>query len=122
MTVTGQGSAIPVAWAQVGKDSSFDTGPVPSGKYKVRAVEMGSEVGISGSKDIVLDSSDVTGVTISLNPARKKQVDGVIRAEGESKLDYSKLSVVLMSDVEAGDLTEARRGGDIRPDVWGRLC
>jgi hypothetical protein len=94
-----QGSQFPVAFTLIGKDSSFDIGPVAPGKYKISAIEQESEHSTSGSKDVVVGSADVTDVTIALGGG-SRQIQGVVRAEGDTKIDYSKLYVVL---VPAGD-------------------
>jgi hypothetical protein len=94
-----QGSQFPVAFKLIGKDSSFDIGPVAPGKYKVSAMQQSSEHAISGSKDVVVSAADVTNVTIAL-AAGSRQINGVVRSEGDTKMDYSKLFVGL---VPAGD-------------------
>jgi hypothetical protein len=94
-----EGSFLPVGMAQVAKDSSFKINAVPSGKYKVVATEYAGDEDVRrGVTDVVVDSSDVTGVVIALGSAHDK-VTGVVRAEDDAKLDYSKLAVVLMPAV-----------------------
>jgi hypothetical protein len=94
------GSPFPVAYALVvDKDSSFDLGPIVPGKYTITAMQPQSEGTVTGSKEVVVSSTDVTGVNLSLHTG-STQIRGVIRAEGDAKLDYSKLYVVLMP---AGD-------------------
>jgi hypothetical protein len=105
VTAAGNGSQVPAGWAVVGKDSSFDLGPLPPGKYRITAGEIGQENGRSGSKEVIVDASDVTGVNISLNAA-KNQITGVVRTDTNAKIDYSQLSVVLISDTDANDVSE----------------
>ncbi len=95
-----EGSFLPVGMAAVGKDSSFKMNDVPSGKYKVVATEYGGDGdnARSGRADAVVDSSDVSGVVVALGSTRGKAT-GVVRAEDDAKLDYSKLAVVLIPAV-----------------------
>ena len=109
------GSPFPVAYALVvDKDSTFDLGPIVPGKYTISAMQPESEGTVTGSRDVVVSSTDVTGVNISLH-AGTTNVRGVIRAEGDSKLDYSKLFVVLMpaadTDPESADIVEGFGNG-----------
>jgi protocatechuate 3,4-dioxygenase beta subunit len=88
-----EGSFMPVGMAALGKDSSFKISAVPPGKYKLAATEYaGGEDARQGSAAVLVDSSDVTGVTIVLGSAHNK-VTGVVHAEGDTKPDYSKLYV-----------------------------
>jgi hypothetical protein len=102
------GSPFPVGFAALGKDSTFDLGPIVPGKYTITAIEgQGESEGtISGSKDVVVSSTDVTGVNLSLH-ARSTQIRGVIRADGDAKLDYSKLFVVLMPVADSENQSES---------------
>jgi protocatechuate 3,4-dioxygenase beta subunit len=109
------GSPFPVAYALVvDKDSTFDLGPIVPGKYTISAMQPESEGTVTGSRDVVVSSTDVTGVNISLH-AGTTNVRGMIRAEGDSKLDYSKLFVVLMpaadTDPESADIVEGFGNG-----------
>jgi hypothetical protein len=101
----GGGSQLPAGMAVVGKDSSFDLGPLPPGKYKITAAQIASENGRFGSKQVIVDASDVTGVNISLNSA-STQIKGTIRTDGKTTVDYSQLSVVLMTDADTSDASE----------------
>jgi len=103
-----QGSRFPVAFTLIGKDSSFDIGPVAPGKYTISATQQSSEHAVSGSKDVVVNAADVTGITIALE-AGSRQITGVVRAESDTKIDYSKLLVVL---VPAGDNESAPESMD----------
>jgi Carboxypeptidase regulatory-like domain len=94
-----EGSQFPVAFTLVGKDSSFDIGPVAPGKYTISATQQSSDHAVSGSKEVVVNAADVTGITIAL-AGGSRQIKGVVRAESDTKIDYSKLFVVL---VPAGD-------------------
>jgi hypothetical protein len=105
VVAAGSGSQVPVGMAVVGKDSSFDLGPLPPGKYKITAAQIASENGRFGSKQVIVDASDVTGVNISLNSAGT-QIKGTIRADGKTTVEYSQLSVVLMSDANTNDESE----------------
>ncbi|HEV7553714.1 MAG TPA: carboxypeptidase-like regulatory domain-containing protein [Candidatus Angelobacter sp.] len=105
------GSPFPVGFAVMGKDSTFDIGPIVPGKYTITAIEgQGESEGrTSGSRDVVVDSSDVTGVNISLH-AGTASIHGMVRPEGDAKLDYSKLFVVL---VPAGDTETSSEPTDV---------
>jgi len=103
-----QGSRFPVAFTLIGKDSSFDVGPVAPGKYTISATQQSSEHAVSGSKDVVVNALDVTGITIALGAA-PRQIKGVVRAESDTKIDYSKLFVVL---VPAGDSEDSSESAD----------
>jgi hypothetical protein len=115
-----QGSPFPVSMALMGKDSTFDIGAVVPGKYKITVMQPEAEGAVTGSKDVVVSSTDVTGVNISLHSGTT-QVRGVIRAEGDSKLDYSKLFVVLMpaadTDPELADMAEGFGNGSGSAEV-----
>jgi protocatechuate 3,4-dioxygenase beta subunit len=109
------GSPFPVAYVLVvDKDSSFDFGPIVPGKYTIIAMQPQSEGTVTGSKEVVVSSTDVTGVNLSLHTG-STQIRGVIRAEGDAKLDYSKLYVVLMpagdTDPESADIVEGFGNG-----------
>jgi protocatechuate 3,4-dioxygenase beta subunit len=111
VTVMRNGSSLPTGMAVVSKDSSFETGPLPSGKYKVMAMDVGtmdekSDRASYGFREVVVGDSDVTGVTITLNSARK-QLNGVVHTDGNSKLDYSKLFVLLISAEQADEQSES---------------
>jgi len=117
------GSPFPVAYAVVvDKDSTFDLGPIVPGKYTISAVQgqAESEGFISGSKEVLVGSADVTGVNLSLHSG-STHVRGVIRAEGDSKLDYSKLFVVLMpftdTDTESAEIVEGFGSGSGSAEV-----
>lgn len=94
-----QGSRFPIAFTLIGKDSSFDIGPVAPGKYTISATQQSSDNAVSGSKDVVVNAADVTGITIAL-ASGSRQIKGVVRAESDTRIDYNKLFVVL---VPAGD-------------------
>jgi protocatechuate 3,4-dioxygenase beta subunit len=104
-----QGSQFPVAFARVGKNSSFDIGPVAPGKYTISATQQSSDHAVSGSKEVVVNAADVTGITIAL-AGGSRQIKGVVRAESDTKIDYSKLLVVL---VPAGDSEDSSESMDI---------
>ena len=113
------GSPFPVAYALVvDKDSTFDLGPIAPGKYTLSAMQPEAEGTVTGSKDVVVSSTDVTGINISLH-AGTTNIRGVIRAEGDSKLDYSKLFVVSMpfTDPESADTLEAYGGSSGSAEV-----
>jgi uncharacterized GH25 family protein len=95
VTANRHGSQFPVAFTAIGKDSSFDIGPVAPGKYRISAVEQESDRAFSGSKEVVVTSADVIDLTIPLATG-SRQISGVIRAESDTKIDYSKLFVVLL--------------------------
>jgi hypothetical protein len=91
-----EGSPSPAGMARVGKDSSsFKISSVPAGKYKIVATQTGSDSATYGFKEVTVDSSDVTGVVISMSSATSSHITGMVRAEGGAKLDYSKLLVLL---------------------------
>jgi hypothetical protein len=109
VTANRQGSQFPVAFTVIGKDSSFDIGPVAPGKYKISAIQQESERAITGSKDVVVATADVTDVRIAL-AGGSRQLNGVVRADSDTKIDYSKLSVVL---IPAGDSDGSSEPTDI---------
>jgi hypothetical protein len=76
----------------IGKDSSFKFRSLPAGKYTLVAMHMSGENGNVGSAEVVIDSSDVTGVVIGSESVRR-EITGVVRAEGDAKPDFSKLYV-----------------------------
>ncbi len=92
-----QGSQMPVGMGLVNPDSSFDVGPLPAGKYKLVAFQIQEESRVSGTTEAVLGSSDVSGVNIAVNAATRK-ITGVIHKDGDAKVDYSKLYVVLLPE------------------------
>jgi hypothetical protein len=105
VTAAGSGSQLPAGMALVGKDSSFDLGPLPPGKYRITAAQIASEKDRFGSRQVIVDASDVTGVNISLNSAAT-QLKGIVRTDGKTTVDYSQLSVELMSDPDTSDVSE----------------
>ena len=108
---TRQGSRFPVAFTLIGKDSSFDIGPVAPGKYTISATQQSSDHAVSGSKDVTVNAADVTGITIALD-AGPRQITGVVRAESDTKIDYSKLFVVLVPADSEGS-SESAEFGDL---------
>jgi len=129
VTAQRQGSQFPVAFNTIAKDSSFDIGPVAPGKYKISAVQQGSS---SGSRDVVVTNADVTNITIALG-AGSREIHGVVRAENDNKIDYTKLLVVLVpardsesiSDLSStieglqseGDFSEVGKDGSFKLDI-----
>lgn len=108
-----EGSPSPVGTAIVGKDSSsFKISSVPAGKYKIVAMQPRTESGGYGYKELTVGSSDVTGVVISMNSAANGQITGIVRADGEAKLDYSKLFVVLAPQTGANEPADQDLAGD----------
>ena len=102
-----EGSPSPVGTTIVGKDSSsFKISSVPAGKYKIIAMQPKAESGSYGYKEVTVGSSDVTGVVISVSSAVSSHITGTVRAEGEAKLDYSKLFVVLTPQAAANEQTD----------------
>ncbi|HEX3093191.1 MAG TPA: carboxypeptidase-like regulatory domain-containing protein [Candidatus Angelobacter sp.] len=95
VTAMRDGSSIPAGMAIIGKDSSFKFRSLPAGKYNLIAMHMGGNSGSVGSAEVVIDSSDVTGVVIGSESVRR-EITGVVRAEGDAKPDFSKLYVVFM--------------------------
>jgi len=87
------GSPMPAGMAVIGKDSSFKFHSLPAGKYSLRAMHMSGDNGSNGSAEVVIDSSDVTGVVIGAESARR-EITGVVSAEGETKPDFSKLYII----------------------------
>jgi protocatechuate 3,4-dioxygenase beta subunit len=132
VTAQRQGSQFPVAFNTIAKDSSFDIGPVAPGKYKISAVQQESERSFSGSRDVVVTNADVTNITIALG-AGSREIHGVVRAESDNKIDYSKLLVVLIpardsesiSDLSStieglqseGDFSEVGKDGSFKLDI-----
>ena len=108
-----EGTTSPAGMALIPKDSSsFKINSVPSGKYKIVATQAGMESGSYGSKEVTVDSSDVTGVVIPVNSAGSSHITGVVRTESEAKLDYSKLLVVLAPQAGANEQTDEDTASD----------
>lgn len=105
VTAQRQGSQFPVAFNTIGKDSSFDIGPVAPGKYKISAVHQESERASSGSRDVVVTNADVTNITIPLG-AGSREIKGVVRAESDNKIDYTKLMVVLVPTRDSDSISD----------------
>jgi len=93
VTAMRDGSPMPAGMAVIGKDSSFKFHSLPAGKYTLLAMHMSGDNGSIGSAEVVIDSSDVTGVVIGSESARR-EITGVVRAEGETRPDFSKLYIV----------------------------
>jgi hypothetical protein len=93
VTVTREGSSMPAGMAAIGKDGSFKVRDLPPGRYKLVAMQTGAEQGSMGTAEVVIDSADVSGIVISADTSRR-EITGVVRTEGDAKLDFSKLRVV----------------------------
>ncbi len=107
ITAIREGSPFPMGMAFIPKDSSsFKISSVPSGKYKIMATQTGAGSGTYGYKEVTVDSSDVTGVVISLSSATNSHITGTVHTDGEAKLDYSKLLVLLASQAGAKEQTD----------------
>ena len=111
-----EGSFMPASMAMVAKDSSFKIRSLPAGKYKLVAMQAGGGINSSGSADVVVDASDVTGVVIGAQ-ASPREITGRVRAEGEAKPDLSKLFVVFApaadpeTDIDMQDMASSFFGG-----------
>jgi hypothetical protein len=95
--------------AMVGKDSTFKIRNLPAGKYKIALMRTSGDVNSTGTADVVVESSDVTGVVIAAESSRR-EVTGLVRAEGESKPDLSKLFIIFAPATDPNadiDLSEA---------------
>jgi uncharacterized GH25 family protein len=88
-----EGNPAPAGIAMVGKDSTFKIRNLPAGKYKILLMRTSGGVNSTGSADVVVESSDVTGVVIAAESSRR-EVTGLVRAEGENKPDLSQLFIV----------------------------
>jgi uncharacterized GH25 family protein len=93
VTAVREGSPMPAGMAVIGKDSSFKFRSLPPGKYNLIAMHMGGDTGGMGSAEVVIDSSDVTGVVIGAESVHR-EITGVVRSEVDTKPDFSKLFVV----------------------------
>jgi hypothetical protein len=93
VTAVKDGSPMPAGMAMIGKDSSFKFRSLPAGKYNLIAMHMGEDSGSIGTAEVVIDSSDITGIVIGEESARR-EITGVVRAEGDTKPNFSKLYVV----------------------------
>jgi Carboxypeptidase regulatory-like domain len=72
-------------------DGTFEIPALTPGSYKLIAIDTDMKGSANyGFRNVLVDSSDVTGVSIALNPA-KGQIKGVIRPDSDAKLDLSKL-------------------------------
>jgi hypothetical protein len=80
------------------------------------AVRAGGETNSMGSADVVVESSDVTGVVIGVQSS-SRELTGQVRAEGDSKLDFSKLYVMFTAEtdpekeVDVSNMTSGFFGG-----------
>jgi hypothetical protein len=93
VTAVRDGSPMPAGMAMIGKDSSFKFRSLPAGKYNLIAMHMGGDSGSIGTAEVVIDSSDITGVVIGSESVRR-EITGVVRAESDTKPDFSKLYIV----------------------------
>jgi len=113
------GSMYP-AGGGIRKDSSFEIPAVPSGKYTLMAMDSDRKNDERhGFREVVVDASDVTGITIDLD-STSGQVSGFIRTDGESKLDLSKLYLILLpagSDMNAESGEEVLQSWDGVPGI-----
>src|SRR5215470_10092656 len=82
-----EGSIAPAGMAMVGKDSSFKIRNLPAGKYKIAMMRTSGDLNSTGTADVVVESADVTGVVIAAESSRR-EVTGLVSAEGESKPDF----------------------------------
>jgi uncharacterized GH25 family protein len=104
-----EGNPAPAGMAMVGKDSTFKICNLPAGKYKIALMRTSGDVNSTGTADVVVESSDVTGVVIAAESSRR-EVTGLVRAEGESKPDLSKLFIIFAPATDPNadiDLSEA---------------
>jgi len=93
-----EGSFMPASMAFAGKDSSFKFSALPAGRYKIVAMGAGGD-NSAGSADVVVESSDVTGVVIGAQSSLR-ELTGQVRAEGDAKPDLSKLYVVIAPETD----------------------
>ncbi len=103
VTAQKDGSPMPTGMAMIGKDSSFKFRSLPAGKYHLIAMHMGGDSGSVGTAEVVIDSSDVTGVVIGSESVRR-EITGVVRAEGDAKPDFSKLYVLFTSATDSDNM------------------
>ena len=104
ITAIREGSPFPMGMAFIPKDSSpFKISSLPAGKYKIMATQTGAGSGTYAYKEVTVDSSDVTGVVISLSSATSSHFTGTVHTDGEAKLDYSKLFVLLAPQAGANE-------------------
>jgi len=106
VVLTQKGFMSPAGVTGVRKDSTFELPAIPSGRYTLTAVDSDrKDDERHGSREVVVDSSDVTGITVNLDSS-KGQLNGLIRPDGESKLDLSKLYVIFLP-ADANSMTES---------------
>jgi protocatechuate 3,4-dioxygenase beta subunit len=96
-----EGSSMPAGMTVAAKDSTFRFRSLTAGRYKLVAMGMGAGGGANsaGSADIVVESSDVTGVVIGAQSSLR-EITGQVRAEGNSKPDFSKLYIVVAPEAD----------------------
>jgi protocatechuate 3,4-dioxygenase beta subunit len=96
-----EGSSRPAGMTVAAKDSTFRFRALPAGRYKLVAMGMGAGGGANsaGSADVVVESSDVTGVVIGAQSS-SRELTGQVRAEGDAKPDFSKLYVVFAPEAD----------------------
>ena len=99
VTAVREGSAMPAGMAFAGKDSSFKFRALAPGRYKIVAMQASGESTSYGSADVVVDSSNVTGVVIGAQSSLR-ELTGQVRAEGDDKLDFSQLYVVFAPEAD----------------------
>jgi len=96
VVVTQKGSMNPAGVTGVRKDSTFELPAIPSGRYTVTVVDADrKDDERHGSREVLVESSDVTGITVNLDSS-KGQLNGFVRAEGESKPELAKLFVFFL--------------------------
>ena len=112
-----EGSFAPADMAIADKDSAFKFRALPAGRYRLVAMGAGSGVNGAGSADVVVESSDVTGVVIGAQSG-SRELTGLVRAEGDVKLDFSYLYVLIApetdpeKEVDASSLASDFLGGN----------
>jgi len=106
VVLTQKGFMSPAGVTGVRKDSTFELSAIPSGRYTLTVMDSDrKDDERHGSREVVVDSSDVTGITVNLDSS-KGQLNGLIRPDGESKLDLSKLYVIFLP-ADASSMTES---------------
>jgi protocatechuate 3,4-dioxygenase beta subunit len=99
VTAMREGSFMPAGMSFAGKDSSFKFRALPAGRYKIVAMGTSGQSNSMGSADVLVESSDVTGVVVGAQSVLR-ELAGQVRAEGESKPDFSRLYVVLAPETD----------------------
>ena len=101
-----EGSDTPLGMTTVARDSTFEINSLPPGRYTLMLDSAGGDSNSTGSADVVVESSDVTGVVIAAQSTRSA-ITGRVRADEDAKLDLNGFLVMFLPRGSANENTEA---------------